>query len=180
LAQKLGSYIEPGHPEPICHRPFTTTLDGQPWSVAVGGPWLWAVRGSSSHKPVSEANERVSRVLEATPKDTQEVETLRLKSWANPLPDFRTFDPEGIREGVVLGVPLDLRRLACLLEHVHFSKLTLWDSTQLVGVRSLGLESRGKWRGYLAGLDSEADGPVFDFRPDGAAAFDLMSQLKED
>ena len=56
---------------------------------------------------------------------------------------------------------------------------TLWDTTEVVGVRSVGISAKGKWRGLLAALDAtpEPEMKCFDPRPDGADAFDLMSEL---
>jgi hypothetical protein len=182
LAQKLGLFVDSAHTEVACHRPFVILLDGHPWSVAIGGPWMWAVRGSSSFAQMKDVTSLVPRLLSAAVTAPEEVDTKRLKEWAGPVPAERTFTTDDRPEGVLFGKVFDLRRLACLLEPIPFAKLTVWDASEIAGVNALGLEARGKWRAILAAVDGEPeeDHPVFDFRPDGAAAFDLMAQLKED
>lgn len=167
----------------MCHRPFTIDVGGVMWSVAVGGAWIFAVRGTSSFKPMEGVSPLVPGFLSAEPSRGQEVETRKLKEWCGPPPTERTFTTDDRPEGVVLGRVIDQRRLACLLEFVPFPKLVLWDVTDLVGgVPAIGLAAKGKWRAVLAGIDTEPDEEhgVFDLRPEGAAAFDLMSQLTED
>lgn len=173
LAQKLTGFTDPAHKEPLCHRPFTLQLDGQPWSVACSGPWLFAVRGTSSFESQA-PSDTLLRLLRAVPVDAEEVETRRLKAWAGAA--YRPGEGK-VEPGALFGHTFDLRRLASLLEPVFFPKLTIWDLTPILGVVSLGLESKGKWRGVLAGVTGYqvAQIPSFAFQePLGVA---LMEEL---
>lgn len=172
LAQKLVDFTDPNHAEPLCHRPFTLQLGDQPWSVACSGTWLFAVRGTSSYGE-KEPSDTLLRLLRTSPLEGEEVELAKLKAWAG--------SKEGeLSPGLVLGRLIDRRRLAALLEPVPFPKLAVWDLTDILGIVSLGLESRGKWRGVLAGLSGEPGKktPSFVFRE--PLGIELMSELPED
>lgn len=164
LAQKLISFVDPSHPEPICAQPFVFYVNGQAWSVAASGPWLYAVRGTSSYAQRQDAAFAKS-VLAMMPSFPIEVQTQQLRSWVGPVPTEKTFDTETRPEGVVFGKVFDLRRLAVLLHEIPFPRLQVWDSTTAVGVPSIALESKGKWRAVLAAVEGapEADHPVLDF-----------------
>ena len=177
LAQKLAAYTDPEHTSDTCRRPFSMTLEGQAWSVAAGRAWVFAVRGTSSHAPLE--SPLVAKFLGAEPRAALEVDAKKLKEWAGPATMNGSFDEEGQVCGVLFGKVLDLRRLAVLLDPIPFPKLILWDTTEVVGVRSVGISAKGKWRGLLAALYAtpEPEMKCFDPRPDGADAFDLMSEL---
>ena len=182
LAQKLTSYTDPEHTSDTCRRPFCMVVDGQAWSVAAGRAWVWAVRGTSSHAPLDVPSPLVAKFLGAEPRAALEVDAKKLKEWAGPATMNGSFDEDGQVLGVIFGKVLDLRRLAVLLDPIPFPKLILWDMTDVLGIRSVGISAKGKWRGLLAAVDAEPtpDMQVFDARPEGADAFDLMSQLTED
>ena len=111
-----------------------------------------------------------------------QVNTKKLKEWCgNPPPDA-SFSSEDMVEGALFGKVFNLRRLATLLAPIPFQTLILWDTSGVTGVRSLGISAKGKWRAILAATDGEpdVDSLVFDDRPEGAAAFDMMAQLTED
>lgn len=176
LAQKLTDFTDPDHAEPLCHRPFTLQLDGQPWSVACAGPWLFALRGTSSHTS-KEASDTLLRLLRTPPLEAEEVATEKLKVWAGE--PYQAGKGQ-IAPGQIFGRCFDRRRLAALLGPIPFPKLLVWDLTDALGVVALGLESKGKWRGVLAGLTGDAaeTTPGFTFRePLGVS---LMSELPED
>lgn len=157
LAQKLVDFTDPGHMEPSCHRPFSVMVEGQEWSVACAGAWLFAVRGSSSHGPLEKVPDMLTRLLQMSPVGGVEVSAQALKDWTGPLHRAREFPLDGseLHVGSVLGRDVDCRRLAQLLEPVPFPRLTLWDSSDVMGVPSIGIESRGKWRGFLAGVNAD-------------------------
>ncbi len=176
LAQKLPEYTDSGHPEPVCHHPFTFQVDDQLWSVACSGAWFFAVRGTSSFPPVASADP-LPRWLRSLPLQAEEVDIQKLRGWAGE--PVRSFAGSPAC-GVLLGRVIDRRRLAALLAPLLFPKLTVWDTTDLVGVASIGLESKGKWRAILAGLSGEPEPkmPVFAFRE--AAGISLMEELPEE
>ena len=174
LAQKLATFIEAGHTEEWRQRPFTLKLESHVWSVAVSGPWLFAVKGTSSH-PSLVPPDLVVKLLTCTPVTTLEVEVQKLKDWCGAAPEDRTFLQN------VFGRLFDQRRLRCLLDPIPFSRVSLWDATDQVGIPALGMESKNKWRAYLGGITgSVADQPVFDPRPEGANLFDLMQEMADE
>lgn len=181
LAQQLPAFTAPDHPSHVCHEPFTFKLGGQPWAVAAGGPWFVAVKGSSSFPLMHDPAGIVEAYLNMAPVGALEVPTAHLKEWAGDFPLGGKFE-EPNKKCLVQGVLVDRRKLAFLISRYPFPKITFWDSTSAVGVRSLTLESRGKWRAVLAGLDDNTpqDIPSYQYRIDGADAFDLMASLPEE
>jgi len=175
LAQKLPDFTDPAHSEAVCRRPFTLRVEGQPWSVACGGAWFFAVRGSSSFADLATADP-MPRYLRASPTEPVEVETHRLKAWAGVIPPGRRFEGQP-SFGVLFGKVFDRRRLAALLDPIPFPKIILWDTTELVGVRSIGLESRGKWRAFLAALDGPPTPEMNTFSSRDSAGVSLMDEL---
>ena len=94
-----------------------------------------------------------------------DVPTAQLKAWAGKPPATWDFPVDDRPEGVILDMVFDLSRLACLLDGIPFGRLTLWDSTGAIGVRSIILDARGKWRAVLAAVDGDPDEdhPVLNF-----------------
>jgi hypothetical protein len=164
LAQKLVRFVDPTHEEMVYKRPFVYYVNGQAWSVAVSGPWLFAVRGTSSHEHKVES-EMTKNVLTAMPSFAIEVSTSQLKEWVGKPPDVWAFPIEDRPEGAILNMVFDFRRLACLLDGIPFPKLVLWDFTSVVGMTSVVLDVKGKWRAVLAAIEGkpDEDHPVLDF-----------------
>lgn len=184
LAQKLATFVESERTE-SWRKPFTLKLESHVWSVALSGPWLFAVKGTSSY-PLATPPDLVVKLLTCTPVVTTEVEVNRLKEWCGSAPEDRAYLQDRFcapqSEGALFGKLFDRRRLRCLLDPIPFTRLHLWDATDHVGVHAIGMESKGKWRAYLAGVSGDVSKahPVFDPRPEGSNLFDLMQELADE
>jgi len=142
-----------------------------------------ALQGQGA-KLVTKSPEGVAPLLKAKAgKPLKAIETEGLKQWAGSVPEKREFAWTGIEEehwGSILGVCVDRRRLACVLENLPWGMIQIWDATEVMGLSGIGVEAKG-FRALLAGLKDgpDAETPKFESRgkPTG---LDLLDELPQE
>jgi len=178
--------LKDGPAEPWRGSPFSVKTGRSVWSAASDGCWLVFVKKDLNLPLVDTRHlNQALKYLQYKPQGVVQVDLTNLKEWAGPLPDTREFEVEDQRRGIIFRVVLNMKRLACLLEHVTDKSFSLWDGTG-TGVRSVGL-SGDNWRIVLGGLDRDPDEPVEEdedpivtYDPKPKSAFDAAMALLED
>ncbi len=146
LAQRLATYSDPTHANSIFHQPFTYVHGKEVWSVAISGPGLVALKGTSSYIRLTSPSAMVPTLLGTQPYDQVEIHTEGFLTWTTPLDEEEKY-------GTVCGILIDLRRLRKILDLQPFPKMQVWDASHVVGLPTLAMKVGNHWRGFLAGDD---------------------------
>ena len=130
----------------------------QLWDAATDRAMFVAVRRKPRHRRFVGPGEEMFQMLKwlhGEPEESHDIVVADLLRWLGPT-------PKG--QGLVLGVPVTLARLAKLLKTAPLKKVVLWQATKLVDdPRCLAFEVKDRWRALLMGHDKiEGDPPVFD------------------
>jgi len=176
-----------GHKQHWQRTPFNLKVGRQTWTVACDGAYLVAIQGKGDSLPVHDQPDVLKMLEPGVVKPAYGVEVSKLKEWAGsvPSPEERNFSWQGIDEehwGAMFGYSLDRRRLACILEHLPFGMVQVWDASSVIGVLGIGLEAKG-FRALLAGLKGppEPSTPIFDLRRGSAkAGTELLEDLPQE
>jgi hypothetical protein len=169
LTQSLVRFVNPDVPG--FQVPFNMLVNGVKWSLATDRSCVVAVKGWGDYKqPVWEESRQANRIevftayLNATvPEGAISVPLVDLVTWATqPCENNYVI-------GRVLGLPMDTRRLAKILQDLPFKTVHIWDASEVTKVMCLGISAGGgSWKAFLAGfpLDEEGDtADVEDFDP---------------
>lgn len=175
LAQQLPRFTSGKHPSALCHQPFSFDIGGQTWAIASAGAWIVGVRGSNSYPSALDPTGTIERYLTITPARESIVDLVEVKAWAGDPPMGSPLD-EDTDPVILQGVVIDVRKLAWILAKVPFPKITIWDASDDLGIQAVALESKGKWRAVLAGLDDDPDPK---YRVFGRQDNDLMAMMSE-
>lgn len=171
LAQTLTKFTNPQAEgiDPVYRHPFTTTVNGFVWAVAVTEPTFVAVKGKASY-PLFEGNDEVANLVTFQPDKSEEVDLAELKAWCGTNPERD--------EAVINGYVFDRSKLGRLIAPCPFPKVRL--GTGYVGKTHAAIvEAPGKWRVVLGGIDCDAEPemPVWGRTPE-KQMFDLMMALE--
>lgn len=149
LAQALVKYVATAddNVEPVYRQPFTVTVDGQVWSVAVTGPTLVAVKGKSSYFP-HESNPEIKALLSLQADKYDEVDLHDLKAWCG--------NSEERDDAVVDGKVFNRTRLGQLLKPFPFPKAQM-GTTWFHSTPALIVESPNKWRVVIGAVDCDPE-----------------------
>jgi len=163
LTTKLKDFVGPSDWN---KRPFRLEVNKVQWSVATDRKWVVAMRGGDFEPyegPIDKVT-RITNILESKiPQDKAAVSVPELAKWAQDVTQISREEDTGIAPCNLLGVAVDAVRLAKLLDGLWFQKIAAWNSTTLLGERSIGMTVAGGWVAYLAGLDREPLSlPVFE------------------
>lgn len=172
LAQALPKLTDPHSGNPLFRAPFTYKQGGVAWSCACTTAYLFAVRGTSSFEKRDPPQKLKAMLAAKPPENALRVKLERLKEWA-ALPVTADDSP-----GIILGNAFSRRHLATLLAPLVFPEILIWDMTEEMKVKAIGLEVRGKWRGVLAGLDGEPEAGTPTFELHEKMGIDLMLELE--
>lgn len=155
LTTKLKEFVGP---DDWNGRAFRLDINKVQWSVATDRKWVVAMRGGD-FEPLDGPTDKLTRItsiLEAPiPTDKDAINVAELSKWAHDVAQITTEEETGIAPCNVLGVALNAVRLAKLLDGLWFQNIAAWNSTSLIGERSIGMTVAGGWVAYLAGLDRE-------------------------
>ena len=156
-------------------RPF---LHPGPWSAATNSHTLIAYKGKIV-EPVKGSPD-IPFLNKSYAEYHLKLNIKHIQEWAGPCGMPMTSDEkvERVHEGVIVGVNIDRRKLAYLLEHFPAEEVIVWDSTSMVTVKSIGIMG-GKWRATLAGLESSAH-DCYNLYSPAVDPFDLMLSLGDD
>jgi hypothetical protein len=152
--------------------PFVLVVDGIKWSVASDRKWVVAVRGAGPYLPWESSQERLTRVRTLlTMEPSSEAATVpvaEVLAWAGPQgPD--------ILPGRLCGVLVDANRVSRLLTGLPFSKILVWDASELAQMPALGFSAGGRWKAILAGVRDDVDPQIDSFDPTlGRKVFDML------
>ena len=154
--------------------------------MATDGGYLMALQGRGVKIATREDEDGIEDMLKArVPKPHYGVEITKLKEWAGPVPEKREWVWEGIDEehwGSMFDLPIDRRRLACIVENLPFGMVQVWNASKVIGVKGIGIDAKG-FRALLAGLkgDNEAGTPKFSFRGDSPKkGTELLDELPQE
>ena len=157
----------PGAREPAwMSKPFLlTSASGKTWSIVCDRAMIVAVQevGPYAPAPADPAPDRVDKLRHminmAVPEDATVVRVEALRNWAGPDGDLAAPGEDTKVDGVVLGVFVNLPRLAKVLALAPSRSMHLWNATGQFGVPCIGLDSLGSWRAFVAG--TAVDDPSF-------------------
>jgi hypothetical protein len=140
--------------------PFLVSKEGVFWSVVTCHHTLVAFKDAGAI-PIPDSPDFPFLWLPRDPLATQ-VDKTEVRVWTkvqdSNLIELGKYSVNSAAQGIIVGVLLDIRKLAYLLDQLPSQKLFMWDSTSQIGVHSLGVESEdGMWRAYIAGLGGESD-----------------------
>jgi len=149
------------------------------WSVAANSSCVLAFKGEIGEKlDVPPPLPFLDSIDSMT---VMRVELGSLLKWVSKFkPSMEVLDVNSNFQGVLVGVNVDLRKLAFMLKLLPPGEISVWDTTQAQGVKSLGFE-RGPWRGCLAGVGSEASDCTNVFqKEEDEVLFDEMLELESE
>jgi hypothetical protein len=158
--------------EPGFEQPFILSVGTVKWSVASDRKWVVCVRGGGPFKPPKwpdEIHEKrliyFNKMLAEEPaEDVFTVPLADLLTWAQQ----QQFDDGQITVGCVLGLSLNVQRLAFMLDGLPFKSVQIWDASEPAAMSCLGLSAGGgRWKAFLAGFPLEEDdaADIEDFDP---------------
>jgi hypothetical protein len=164
----LSSFVHQGK-DPWYSQPFSLVpYSGQVWDVATDRAMLIGIRRRAKYPRFKGPGAELSQMLSwlrGVAETPHEIEVADLLRWIGP-------SPNGC--GVILGVSVDLVRLAKLLGVSPLKKVHMWGASKLVGdPRCLAFEVKDRWRALLMGHDAVDEGlPVLDLGVAEAVPFD--------
>jgi len=175
LMECLTTLVHPD--EADFQSPFILTLSGAKWSVATDRVWVVGVRGAGPWLPwetSSERMERVQRLLNIVPpSDAVTVPVAEVLAWTGPPAD-------DMLEGRFCGVMVDTKRVASLLTGLPFTKVLVWDASELAHMPAVAFSAGDRWRAILAGLADDCDPQVDPFDPTvSRKLFDAVMSLED-
>jgi hypothetical protein len=160
-----------GLENPVLKEPFTVVDPaGSVWAVATDRIWFVAARGKNTCPRFKGEATALFTVLKLLGMKASEPQVFNRRL------ALARIDPEEYI-GMVLGVPVSLRRLRDLLESLPAETLEGWNASDDLGVPGVGVACDG-WRAYLIGFDSVV-GEVPEFEL-SSNAFDRAMSLAED
>lgn len=149
------------------NQPFTVIdPQGTAWGIASDKIWFVACKGKQfpRFKGSITALTSVLKLLKAEPAEYVEVTPAGRSERESPIV-------------MILGVPVSQDRINCLVQACPCN-VRMWNSTQYLGVPSLGFYSK-EWRAYLMGYENViGEVPVSSLRvEDERSLFDLAMSL---
>jgi hypothetical protein len=148
------------------------------WSVTANPSCIMALKGEIGEKAVG--SPLLSILQLPRPDSAVRIEFRLLSKWVSKFrPSLTVTDVNLKFIGVIVGVNVDLRKLAFILKLLPPGDIFVWDTTLAHGVKSIGFE-RGSWRGCLAGVGVDAAECSNVFVDEGKTLFDEMLELESE
>lgn len=160
----LGRYVALSSEEAGTWRktPFSVVLNRTTWVGATDRKWVLAYPMKNAYAQIPEKDDIRQKLIkllrQETPTKAAKASLGELREWAGPVASPEEgFATEDQRLAVLVGeVLLDQRRLSCLLASAPVEDTVyFWESTDVLGVRSVTLWMPNRWRAILAGVDGE-------------------------
>lgn len=154
-----------GSTKPEYSKPFTLVdPQGDPWTIATDEVWLFAVKGLNKgprFRGGSEALSTILKLLRCESRNAVKFERQTLREASSEL-------------GSILGVTVDLKRFATLVQEFPERPVTIWNITEDLGEAGLMLAC-SDCLAVLMGCDGDlSDVPVYDLDPIVGSPLDVF------